>query len=114
MFLNTVKCDWCEHELNDYYLIGYDKENNTKLKFCNFVCAKHYNDILRRISVDFDKYAFLYYSGKLDKMGAKIFKNVYRHGFEFMPTVYSKKYNENKNIRQKMTQDYIFKIYDKS
>ena len=111
MFIENDVCTWCGKELNDYYLIGYNKDKD-KLKFCNFVCAKHYNDIKEKIHVNMDKYAELYLSNKLDKQSAKIYQTVSKRGFEFMPTIYNTPYSEDMNERKRQSQDYINKIYE--
>lgn len=111
MFIDNDSCSWCDNELNDYYLIGYDKDKK-KLKFCNFVCAKHYNDIKEKINVNMDKYTELYLNNKLDKQSSKIYQVVAKRGFEFMPTLYNIKYDEDKNKRKQMSIEYINKIYE--
>lgn len=130
MFVETNKCSWCDKELDDYYLTGHsivlsskhdneldccDKtnKNNIKLCFCNFVCAKHYNDIVGKIFIDFDKYSKLYYNNKLDKLSSKIFRHVVKQGFEYMPTIYNTKYDDNVQVRRDQVAKYIYSIYDR-
>lgn len=117
MFIDNCICDWCARELGDYYLTGtrtHEGTHDTKLlRFCNFVCAKHYNDIVHKINVDMDKYTDYFINGKLDKFDEKIYKFVCKRSFEFMPVLYNKTYPTDENKRREMVQEYIAKVYER-
>ena len=121
MFIDNCICDWCARELGDYYLTGTRTKDNKQplehdnkmLRFCNFVCAKHYNDIVHKITIDMEKYTEYFINGKLDKFNEKIYKYVCKRSFEFMPVLYNKQYPIDENKRREMVQEYIAKVYER-
>ena len=124
MFIDNFVCDWCSQELGDYYLTGVERPDSKQpteqhettkrsLCFCNFVCAKHYNDIIHKIAIDMDKYTDYYINNKLSKFNEKIYKFVSKRGFEFMPMIYNQEYPTDENKRREMVQEYIAKVYER-
>ena len=109
MFIDNFTCDWCKQEIGDYYLTA----DHNKLRFCNFICAKHYNDLIHKVIVDMDKYTNYYINGKLSKFNEKIYKFVSKRGFEFMPTIYNKTLPTDEQARRDMVKYYITKIYER-
>lgn len=133
MFIDNYICDWCSKELGDYYVSTnckhdcqthkdntidnkqseQDSEQQSDLRFCNFICAKHYNDIVAKINIDMDKYTEYYINGKLNKFNEKIYKFISKRGFEFMPTIYDTSYPTDENTRREMVKMYIAKVYER-
>lgn len=113
MFLNSCHCDWCNKEISEYNLEGTEKaETNKIVHFCNFVCAKHYNDLINKVYLDINNYNELFKNNKLDITSAKIFIKISKNGFEFMPRVNLKQLPSAYKDRVKMCRKYLKDIYE--
>ena len=114
MFIDTTFCAWCDSELSDYYLHGHKRSNDEEVFFCNLICAKHYNDLVEKVTLDIDKYTEYFNDKKLDKLAEKIYKMTYQRGWEFMPMIYDVRDPRDIRTRKAMVQYYIDKVYDKN
>lgn len=112
MFINCGSCDWCGTELNEYNLEGMTKETKETKHFCNFICAKHYNDLISKIDVNTCKYNEYFKNGKLNNTSMKLFIKVSKNGFDFMPTIFNKYVPTSLKERSKMCKEYMAKIYE--
>ncbi len=88
MFLDEdTNCSWCGADIS---------RNNLKAKtnddvscvFCDYACAKLYNDKLSKLAIDYSDYNELYVNGKLNNMSRKLFSIVRNNGFYILPTIY--------------------------
>ena len=114
MFLTCGRCSWCNKEINEYSLDGreQDNKNGEQLHFCNFICAKHYNDIIAKVILDIDKYNSFFSNNKLDNIATKIFIKITDTGFDFMPMIYNKTLPTSNRERVKMCKKYMQTIYE--
>ena len=113
MFLNNCKCSWCNRDISEYNLEGMEKDNKeNKVHFCNFICAKHYNDLIKNIYLDINNYNELYKNNKLNNSLSKIFIQVSKSGFDFMPKIDNKEVPESYKERIKMCRKYLKEIYE--
>ncbi len=111
MFINCGSCDWCKNELTEYNLEGTN-EINEKKHFCNFVCAKHYNDLIEKITLNISKYNEFFKNNKLNNISMKIFIKISKNGFEFMPKIYNKCIPNSTKERRNMCKKYMSKMYE--
>ena len=74
--VDTNVCAYCQRKKKSELLIaapyigsmfGIVRDNPDRLKFCDYICAKLYNDNRERITVDTQYYKQLYTKNKLDK-----------------------------------------------
>lgn len=114
MFIDTTFCAWCDNELSDYFVHGCKQSNDEEVCFCNLVCAKHFNDLVEKVTLDIEKYTEYFNDKKLDKLAEKIYKMTYQRGWEFMPMIYDVRDPRNISTRRAMVQYYIDKVYDKN
>lgn len=89
MFNNITfnNCSFCEGNIDDLCL----KDINNKYYFCNFACAKLFNDNYEKIIVDFETYSNYYKNKLLSIESRKLFDAAKKYYlFELLP-----KYNLN-------------------
>lgn len=120
MFLDSCRCSWCDREINEYNLEGFEIDNkqdnnnceHKKVIFCNFICARHYNDLIHKIYIDINGYNELFKNNKLDNVSAKIFIKISKTGFEFMPLINNNKPPNTYKERIRMCRKYLKDIYE--
>lgn len=93
--VNTNVCSYCHRNKKGELLIGAPyigsmfgivHNNANRMKFCDYICAKLYNDNRERITVDVQHYKSLYTKNKLDKKSRIIYERVGNNFFAFLPT----------------------------
>jgi hypothetical protein len=93
--VDTNVCAYCQRKKKSELLIaapyigsmfGIVRDNPDRLKFCDYICAKLYNDNRERITVDTQYYKQLYTKNKLDKKSRIIYERVGTNFFAFLPT----------------------------
>ena len=93
--VDTNVCAYCQRKKKSELLIaapyigsmfGIVRDHPDRLKFCDYICAKLYNDNRERITVDTQYYKQLYTKNKLDKKSRIIYERVGTNFFAFLPT----------------------------
>lgn len=87
------------HYVDDYIVTSIDPCD--KLLFCDFLCAKLYNDNCNPISINFKEYRQLYLTNKLDKTAKDVYDRCKNVLFVMLP-VYKTQSTNYKLNRQKL------------
>lgn len=87
------------HYVDDYIVTSIDPCD--KLLFCDFLCAKLYNDNNNPISINFKEYRQLYLTNKLDKTAKDVYDRCKNVLFVMLP-VYKTTSTNYKLNRQKL------------
>lgn len=87
------------HYIDDYIVTSIDPCD--KLLFCDFLCAKLYNDNRNPISINFKEYRQMYLTNKLDKTAKDVYDRCKNVLFVMLP-VYKTNSTNYKLNRQKL------------
>lgn len=71
--------------VNDLYIDSSTIDSDKKLMFCDFACAKLYNDNREKISIDIKKYRLAYINNKLDEKTKNIYQTCSKKCFLLLP-----------------------------
>lgn len=85
--------------IEDHMIVSIDP--NDKMLFCDFLCAKLYNDNIEAISINFKEYRQLYLTNKLDKTAKDVYDRCKNTLFVMLP-IYKTDSTNYKLNRQKL------------
>lgn len=71
--------------VDDLYIDSSSIDSDKKLMFCDFACAKLYNDNREKISIDIKKYRLAYINNKLDNKAKNIYQTCSKKCFLLLP-----------------------------